>query len=396
MHFKKKPPKLHRTDLDFMNMKDVPIMQETSRFTHLILWITLAFFIIAFFWAKWAILDEVTTGEGKVIPSRQIQIIQHLEGGIVRKIHVSEGEIVKEGQKLMQIDDTRFSATVREAKIKAIDLRLTIARLKAEVNNTPFQVTPDLEKAKPMKVQQAKTLFQSRQNSIKQMQEGYELVQKELNLTEPLVSKGAISPVEVLRLKRQVHQLRSEILSFRNQALTELSKARTDLETLQETALAHKDRLARTTVTSPVRGIVKQIKINTIGGVVQPGMNILEIVPLDDSLLIEAKIRPADIGFIHSNQKAMVKITAYDFGIYGGLKGKVEQISADSITDERDESYYLVRIRTHKNQLGTKEKPLPIIPGMQASVSILTGEKSVLDYLLKPILKARQKALRER
>jgi membrane fusion protein, adhesin transport system len=371
-------------------------IQGPRVFSHVILWTATLFIIIAFFWSKYAILDEVTTGQGKVIPSSQIQVIQNLEGGIVRKIYVREGEIVKKNQVLMQIDDTRFAASYKEALKKIDDFEIEIARLNAEIENKPFIISDKLKKANLSLYKAEKALYDSRINEYKQLEFAKNLAERELKLTKPLVNKGAVSEVEVLRLQRTVNELNGKIYSFKSKTLEQLNKARGELNALKESYLAHRDRLVRTTVRSPVKGIIKQIKINTVGGVVQPGMDILEIVPLDDTLLIEAKIRPSDIGFIHPGQKTMVKLTAYDFSIYGGLEGKVEQISADTITNEKDESFYIIRVRTKKNYLGTKQKPLYIIPGMLSSVDILTGRKSVLDYLLKPILKAKQAALRER
>ena len=247
------------------------------------------------------------------------------------------------------------------------------------------------------------------------------LLQQELNMSQPLVASGAISEVEVLRLRRSVVEVRgsleatnlaipraeaamSEIrskmeeseLAFRAEAFKELNELRTELQKITATSVAIQDKVTRTTVTSPVRGVIKQLKVNTIGGVVQPGSDMLEIVPLDDSLLIEAKVRPQDVAFLHPGQKAMVKFTAYDYTIYGGLKAKLEVISADTITDEEGNSFYLIQVRTDKSHLGSDEHPLLIIPGMVATVDIVTGEKSVLDYLLKPVLKARSEAMRER
>ena len=371
-------------------------IQGPRIFSHVILWTATAFILIAIIWAKYAILDEVTTGQGKVIPSSQLQVIQNLEGGIVRKIYVREGEIVKKNQILMQIDDTRFAASYKEALKKLDDYEIEIARLTAEIDGKAFIISEKLKKANPSLYNSEKALYDSRVNELKQLEYARNLALKELKLTKPLVNKGAVSEVEVLRLERTVNELNGKIYSFKSKTLEQLNKSRGELNALKESYLAHQDRLIRTTVRSPVKGIIKQIKINTLGGVVQPGMDILEIVPLDDTLLIEAKIRPSDIGFIHPGQKAIVKLTAYDFSIYGGLEGKVEQISADTITNEKDESFYLIRVRTNKNYLGTKAKPLYIIPGMLSTVDILTGRKSVLDYLLKPILKARQTALRER
>jgi adhesin transport system membrane fusion protein len=372
---------------------------KSRAFTHIILW-TAAFFIIAaLMWANYAVLDEVTTGQGKVIPSSEVQIIQNLEGGIIKNIFVKEGQIVKKNQILMQIDNTRFMSSYDESERKKDALQLEIIRINAEISKTPPVFPEELKKSQPDLVKDQQSLYESRLREFNQLQVSLELAQKELDMTRPLLKTGSVSPVEVIRLERSVNEIKGSIDKFTSDELDKLNKARGDLSALIEANKADKDRLTRTTVRSPVYGIIKQIKTTTIGGVVQPGSDIIEIVPLDDTLLIEAKIRPADIGFIHPGQKAMVKITAYDFSIYGGLEGTVEQISADTIIDETDkknESYYMIRVRTEKNHLGTESKPLPIIPGMLATVDILTGQKSVLAYILKPILKAKQSALRER
>ncbi|HAT2129645.1 TPA: HlyD family type I secretion periplasmic adaptor subunit [Legionella pneumophila] len=373
---------------------------SSKTFTHIILWTSLLFFIVAIIWANYAILDEVTTGQGKVIPSSEVQVIQNLEGGIIQNIFVKEGQIVKKDQILMQIDNTRFMASYAEAEKKIDALEIEIIRLNAEISDT-IPVFPDkFIKTYPHLVQDQLSLYESRMRELNQLKKSLELAQKELDLTRPLLKGGSVSEVEVIRLERSVSEIKGNIEKFKSEELDKLNKARTELFALIEANKADKDRLTRTTVRSPVYGIVKQIKTTTIGGVVQPGSDLLEIVPLDDTLLIEAKIRPSDIGFIHPGQKAMVKITAYDFSIYGGLEGVVEHISADTIidekTDKKEESYYIVKVRTDKNYLGTEKKPLPIIPGMQATVDILTGQKSVLQYLLKPIIKAKQSALRER
>ncbi|WED44338.1 HlyD family type I secretion periplasmic adaptor subunit [Legionella cardiaca] len=376
--------------------------EEKSRiFTHIILWSAVLFIFCALIWAHYAILDEVTTGEGKVIPSSQIQIIQNLEGGIVSKLYVQEGEIVQKDQVLMQIDNTRFMASFNEVDKKIASLQIAVIRLSAEMNNKPMAVPPDFAKKNADLVDAEKALYASRQEELNQLTSALGFAEKELALSKPLVAKGAVSEVEILRLERSVNELKGKIYQFKSQALEQLNKAKGELAALSESQSAEKDKLVRTTVRSPVKGIVKRIKVNTIGGVIQPGMDIIEIVPLDDTLLIEAKIRPSDIGFIHPGQNAVVKLTAYEFPIYGGLAGKVEQISADTITDDKtssgkEETYYLIRVRTDKNYLGTEAKPLYIIPGMMATVDILTGKKSVLQYILKPILKARETALRER
>ncbi|MFZ3203646.1 MAG: HlyD family type I secretion periplasmic adaptor subunit, partial [Pseudomonas sp.] len=260
--------------------------------------------------------------------------------------------------------------------------------------------------------------FASKQN---QFRNSLDLLRQEIRMSEPLVAEGAISPVEVLRLKRAEVESRGQLQAttlampraesaikeverkidetrgrFRSDALTQLNEARTDLSKIQSTGKALEDRVNRTLVTSPVRGIVKQLLVNTIGGVIQPGSDLVEIVPLDDTLLVETRIRPQDIAFLHPGQEAIVKFTAYDYTIYGGLKAKLEQIGADTVTDDEGNSFYVIKLRTDKSHLGNEEHPLLIIPGMVASVDIITGKKSVLSYLLKPIIRARAEALRER
>lgn len=377
------------------------VKRHRSRlFGHIILWTSVLFIAAALIWAYYAKLDEVTTGSGKVIPSSEIQVIQNLEGGIVEKIMVSEGDIVKKGQTLMQIDNTLFMATYNEALKKMTALELEIIRLNALMQNKPLSIPQKYIKSSPNLVQVAEALDKSKKQELEQMNKALALAERELKLTRPLVSRGAVSEVEVLRLERTINELKGKISEFKSKALERLNQARSELLALKEAHMADKDRVTRTTVRSPVKGIINRIKINTMGGVIKPGMDIIEIVPLEDTLLIEAKIRPGDIGFIHPGQKAMVKISAYDFSIYGGLEGKVEQISADTITEEKsnnkEESFYVIRVRTEKNHLGTEKNPLPIIPGMLATVDILTGEKTVLEYILKPIIKAQKTALRER
>jgi len=372
---------------------------NSKAFAHIIIWMSALFIFVALFWANYAILDEVTTGEGKVIPSSNIQIIQNLEGGIVKGIFVKEGEIVKKGQILMQIDNTRFTSSFDEAGKKIDSLTLEIIRINAEINRKKPVFPKNLIKSQPNLVNDQQALYISKMNELNQLLRALELAQKELDMTRPLLKNGAVSQVEVIRLDRTVSEIQGNIDKFKSDELDRLNKARGDLSALNEANKADQDRITRTTVRSPVYGVIKQIKTTTIGGVVQPGNDIIEVVPLDDTLLIEAKIRPSDIGFIHPGQKAKVKISAYDFSIYGGLNGVVEQISADTIVDETDkknESFYMIRVRTDKNHLGSDKRPLPIIPGMLATVDILTGEKSVLQYLLKPILKAKNSALRER
>ena len=429
-----------------MREYQVLIQQDRAIFGHLIIWFSLLFFIIAGVWANYAMLDEVTRGVGKVIPSSHVQVVQNLEGGIVSELLVKAGDVVDQGQVLLRIDDTRFASSFRESQVKAQSLQAKIARLTAESQGVAFQISKDLPAEQREVFQNEFSLAQSRQKEVQatlnilqqqknqkqheigelrskvgQLQRSYELVLKELRLTEPLVKKGLASEVELLRLQRQVSELKGGLdstrlsipraessvsetdrkmeelgVNFRTNAISELNDNKAELSRITQSNFALEDRVTRTAVRSPVRGTIKQVKVTTVGGVVQPGMDLIEIVPLEDKLLIEAQIRPADIAFLHPNQPAMVKLTAYDFSIFGGLPAHLEHISADSITNERGESFFLIRVRTERKYLGAEDKPLPIMSGMTASVDILTGKKSLLDYLLKPIKKAHDQALRER
>lgn len=411
-----------------------------------------AFIIIFIFWAGFAKLDEVTRGVGAVIPSGRVQTVQNLEGGVIEEILVRDGDVVQSGDVLIRIDDTGFASTLGAQQGRYYNLVASQSRLQAELDwldgaEKPTPKFPkDLREQAPELMQREQNLLASRMQEFeaakgvfarqvsqrdaelrdarskqKQSQRSYELANEELQLTRPLFEDGVVSRVELLRLERQVNELAGErdaakiaisraqaalseaqermqeaTSKFRNEVMAEMAKQQEESERLASLLTAEADRVSRTTVRAPVDAVVKQVLVNTVGGVVQPGMNLVELLPLDDSLLVEARIRPNDIAFIRPGQDAMVKITAYDFSIYGGLPGEVEQISADTITNEEEESFYVIRVRTQDNALGTQADPLPIIPGMVAQVDILTGEKSVLDYLLKPLNKARTEALRER
>jgi adhesin transport system membrane fusion protein len=414
--------------------------------THIFLFVIIAFFVTFFAWASWATLEEVTRGEGRVIPSRQTQIVQNLEGGIVAAILVREGQIVEEGDVLMRIDNVRAASDFRERRSRYFALQAALARLDAEVSGTEPEFPPEAQVSAPAIVAAETSLFLSRQEALgdeidilqrqkeqrqqelvelkqreRQYTESLRLAREELGIVAPLAERRVVSQSELLQLQRQVNDLSGELdqtrlaiprveaavaetedrvdnarSRFRSEAFREMSALQSELNGITEVIAAGQDRVSRTEVRSPVRGTIKELKFNTIGGVIQPGDPIVEITPLDDTLLVEARVRPADIAFLRPDLPAMVKITAYDFSIFGGLEGRVEQISADTITDERGESFYRVRVRTDETSLGTAEKPLEIIPGMTAQIDVITGEKTVLDYLMKPILKARDEALRER
>lgn len=369
------------------------------------IWIICLGLLVILVWAWLFKLEEVSTGTGKVIPSSKEQIIQSLEGGIVTKMNVHEGEIVTQGQVLAQLDPTRFASNVGESESLLMSSRATAARLRAEVNGTALIFPPEVLSETKL-VNEETALYRSRRANLEESISGLEqalvLVQQELAMTEPLVAKGAASEVEVLRLKRQANELRNQMNDIRNQyyvkSREELSKANTDIETQQQVVKGKTDTLSRAVFKSPVRGVVKEIDVMTMGGIVPQNGKLMTIVPLDEQLLIEARISPRDIAFIHPGQEALVKITAYDYSIYGGLKGKVTIISPDTLRDEvkQDQFYYRVYIRTDSDKLSNKAgKTFSITPGMVATVDIRTGEKTILDYLIKPFNKA-QEALRER
>jgi adhesin transport system membrane fusion protein len=371
----------------------------------LFIWIICLGLVTLLLWAWFFKLEEVSTGTGKVVPSSKEQTIQSLEGGILTKLNVREGEIVTQGQILAQLDPTRLESNVGESASLLMSSRATSARLRAEVNGTPLSFPQEVLKDTKL-VKEETALYHSRRANLDEsmagLRQALSLIEQELSMTEPLVAKGAASEVEVLRLKREANNLRNQMNDIRNQyyvkSREELSKANTDVETQQQVVRGKSDTLSRTVFKAPMRGIVKEIDVMTIGGVIPQNGKLMTIVPLDEQLLIEARISPRDIAFIHPGQEALVKVTAYDYSIYGGLKGKVTTISPDTIRDEvkQDQFYYRVYIRTNTDKLTNKAgKQFSITPGMVATVDIKTGQKSVLDYLIKPFNKA-QEALRER
>lgn len=422
------------------------ILAQSPKGGRYILWLVLLLLVFAIIWAANSEIEEVTRGEGRVIPSRQIQVVQNLEGGILSEILVNVGQVVEKDQLLLKIDDTRFSAPFQESRYKYLALKAKVARLKAETEGTEFSMAKEEAEENPEITERERDLFASRRKSFEteiailteqaqqrqqeltelearkhQLSRSSSMLNKELEMTKPLVSQGAVSQVELLRLEREANNLQGQLestklliptvqsklaeskqaienrkLTYHNEAKQELNNTLAELEGIAVTSVALEDRLKRTHVKSPVRGTINQLLVNTVGGVIQPGMDLIEIVPLEDTLLVETKIKPADIAFLRPGQDAMVKFSAYDFTIYGGLAGKVEHISADSITDEQGQSFYLVRVRTTKNHLGVEQNPMPIIPGMVCEVDILTGKKTILSYLLKPAIRAQKLALRER
>ncbi|MCB1694375.1 MAG: HlyD family type I secretion periplasmic adaptor subunit [Pseudomonadales bacterium] len=436
----------HRDDVRFMPDTFAAEVETLPIAMHAILWLTLVFFVTALVWANLANVDEVAHAQGRVIPSSKIQVVQNLEGGILSKVAVKAGEHVAKGQTLMRMDDTRFASSFNESKVNAFSLKARIARLEAEIARKPFVPPSDIPEGMQDLVDNELHLYDARERELQsaldilsqqltqqkqalaellareqKLSANAELAKQELSMTEPLVKTGAVSQVELLRLQVAVNDSVGELeevrhtipkaramvaeaeekiaerkQQFNREAQSDLNDARTEFGRLTYSNLALEDRVNRTDVRSPVDGTVKQVLVNTVGAVIQPGMDLVEIVPSNDTLLIEARIRPADIAFIHPGQQATVKLTAYDFAIYGGLQAELEFISADTITDERGDQFFKIHVRTDKNHLGTDDNPLPIIPGMVATVDIMTGEKTVMDYLLKPLKRAQATALSER
>jgi adhesin transport system membrane fusion protein len=397
---------------------------RTPQTSRMLLWAFVALFATFILWAHFAVLEEVKRGNAKVVPSRQIQTVQSLEGGIVGDILVREGAVVEQGQSLMRIDDTKFAAEFGEIRERQAAMAARVARLDAEANGRSEITFPKgVQDTAPAAIATETSVFKTRAQKLAQdidvlnqqitrLSQTSTLLDRELTLTRKLYDQKVVPEIEMLRLDRQAADTKGQLAeakakaasmatTFRSQADEDLAKSRADLAVLDENIKSAQDRVRRTDLRSPVHGIVNKLNVTTIGAVVQPGANLMDIVPLDDSLLVEGKIRPQDIAFIRPGQDAVVKVSAYDSSVYGHLDGKVERISADTIVDDkgeaaqRPETYYRVMVRTDKNHLGTDANPLPIIPGMIATVEVLTGKKSVLDYLIRPARTLKQEALRE-
>ncbi|WP_373851911.1 HlyD family type I secretion periplasmic adaptor subunit [Bradyrhizobium sp.] len=413
------------SDFAFANDIRSAALLRTPRTSRMLLWTSCALLVTFLTWAHFAVLDEVKRGNGRVVPSRQMQVVQSLEGGIVGDILIREGDIVQQGQSLMRIDDTKFAAEFGEIRERRAAMAARVARLEAEARGRTEITFPDeVDKVVPAAVATEASVFKMRAQKVAQdidvlnqqvtrLTGSLKLLEREQTLTRKLYEQKVVPEIEMLRLDRQATEMKGQLAeaqskianitaSFRSQADEDLAKSRGDLAVLDENIKSAQDRVRRTDLKAPVHGIVNKLNVSTIGAVVQPGANLMDIVPLDDTLLVEGRIRPQDIAFIRPDQDAVVKVSAYDSSVYGSLKGKVERISADTIVDdkaertERQETFYRVMVRTEKNHLGTEQHPLPIIPGMVTTVEVLTGEKSVLDYIIKPARLLRDEALRER
>ena len=437
---------LSARDYEFMHSLSSAVLQVTPMKFRVVLF----FWAIAVFafiiWANFAVIDELARGNGEIIPSCENQIVQNLEGGIVEGILVKEGQIVKKNQILIKINNEKSQSSFSSNSIKVKSLEAQIMRLKAESEGTAFIIDKKIKEEIPQFIQNEESLYNTnkqqlyskvealkekliqRRNELseaktamKHLKSSTAMIQKEVLMTQPMVERGVSSKRDFLKLQREANgieqkyeatrksipRLESAIkevqnnvkeatLFFQSEAKVKLNETVTQLKEMQANSTALEDQVQRTIVRSPMNGIVQKLFVHTVGGVIRPGADIMEIVPSDQALLVEVKIKPSDIAFIYLGQKAIVKFSAYDFSIYGGLEGKVVFISADSVKDEKENVFYTVRIKTDKSHLGNNAKLLKIIPGMTVSVDIITGRKSVLDYILKPILKTKQYTFTER
>jgi adhesin transport system membrane fusion protein len=413
-----------------------------------ILYGVVALLAILLIWAAFAPLDEVTRGEGKIIPSRQLQVVQAVDGGVVEELHVKEGQRVKKGQLLVRIDPTRFVANLREGSAKAFALQAKIERLNALVNGAAYnpqmptgnqgqgseaamiiaqerQYYYESQRQLGERMMMARQQVEQRRGELREAEamistadRSHQMARQELEITRPLLKTGAVSQMDVLRLERDVSRtqgeraqasarrgqlsagireaeinIRDAELTMKNEWRAELAAAMAELNSLGASVTGLADRVKFSEIRSPVAGVVQRVMTNTVGGVVQPGNAVVEVVPTGEKLVVEAKVSPRDIAFLRPNLPAVVKFTAYDYSVYGGMDAKLTYISPDSITDEKGNTYYLVRAETTRSQF---KQGLPVIPGMVAQLDVLTGKRTVLSYLLKPLLRAKQNALTER
>jgi adhesin transport system membrane fusion protein len=455
--------KISKEDLEMADDVYGAILTQTPTVHRLTIWALFALFICFFVWAYFAELDRVTRGEGKIIPSSQVQIIQSLDGGILQELYVTEGMQVTKGQIIARIDDTRFRSDMAQQTQEVDALRANIIRLRAElrdvlvadvdawqlqvkIEKSPVIFPEDLNETSPELVARNQDEYTTRINNlenqvaiqgqqIKQREQevkeitskintlksSLNLANRELKLTIPLAKKRIVPEVELLKLQRSVNDIKGElnalsllkpkvqssyeeailkrreaVLKYRTEARAQLNELQSKFSRLSEAQVGVKDKVSKALITSPVVGTVKTLHITTLGGVVKPGEVLLEIVPSEDKLLVEAKIIPKDIAFIHTGLPAMVKVTAYDFTRYGGLEGVVEHISADTTQDEEGNSFYIIRVRTTESSMqGSDKQDMPIIPGMMTTVDVIISKRTILEYILNPILRAKEMALRE-
>jgi len=441
-----KPVEYNEKDYEFMNSLSSAILEQSPTKVGRVIKIWLFTFLAFILWASFAQIDEITRGDGKAIPYGQNQIIQNLEGGIVEAILVDEGEVVKKGDIIIKINNAKSISTSQTNEMKYNELIAKKLRLHAQANNLKFgsydtndtQLLQQIDLAQQLydsnkleirakdnsivqQVQQRKQELKEAKARIRSLSKSLEFVTEEISMTAPMVREGVKSKVDFLKLKREANGIQNDIESaelslprlryaieefknkriestqlYINKAKKELNEVTAEVARLQMQQIAFSDQVSRTMVRSPVDGIVQKLFVHTVGGVIKPGADLLEIVPTDKRLYLEIKIKPSDIAFIHPGAEAMIKFSAYDFAIHGGLVGKVINISPDTITDKKENTFYLIHVETKKNYLGSDRNPLKIIPGMTASADIVTGKKTVMQYILKPILKSKQYVFSER
>lgn len=402
--------KISQSDLHLINDLNAALQTEKHRGMFTVVLVLFALIIAFCVWAYYSTVEEVTRGQGSVIPSSREQIVQSLDPGTIAEMRVKEGDVVEKGQVLLKLDDTRSSAVLRESVAKVVNLEAMIARLRAEAYGEPLRFADHIPKELRQREAAAyEARLRAVTDSVSGLQESKRNLDQEIAITAPMVAQGVMSEVELLRMKRESANLSLQISDKKNQyaaeANNELVKMEAELAQARENMAMRSDPVERSEIRAPLRGIVKNIQINTVGGVVQAGQDILEIVPLDDKLLVEAYIRPQDVAFMRPGLDAVVKISAYDYAIYGGLNGKVTLISPDTLSNQKrvdelkldqNQQYYRILVETDGNAIKDKNgKPMEIIPGMVATVDVKTGEKTVFDYLVKPITRLKQ-ALRER
>jgi len=398
------PPALQRADAHYLAGLRAAQMVESTPRTAWALYLVLLMVAAVLAWAALTRVDDITRADARIVPEGREQVIASLEGGILRELRVREGMQVEAGQELAQIDPTRYQVQQNEGQAKRLALRATVARLTAEASGLALKFPADVA-ATPAAVAGETEAYQARQRSLKQAmassERSIELLRREQAVAESMASQGLLSDVEVMRLQRQVNDLQMQNLErsnrFRQEASTDLVKVQTEMLMLDEQISGRADVLRRTVLTSPVRGLVKNIRASTVGGVIQPGAAVMEIVPIGARVLIEARIKPADIGFVRLGQLAEVKLSAYDYTTYGGLKGRIEYISPDALGDpERatatsgDTTYYRALLFAERSTLQARGKALPVLPGMTGSVEVRTGERTVLNYLLRPMMKSKE------
>lgn len=423
---------------------NINILKDPIKY-RVILWFWILFIVTFIVWASFASIDEIVRGSGKIIPSSKNQIIQNLEGGIIHKINVKQGDLVKKGDILIQIENQKNISLYESDKLTSIELDVKIARLKAQAYNMKYVVKDSMKQYQNL-INREKSLFNTNikklnsnisifneqiiqhnssleeaKTSIRHLKKSLSFIEEEIKMVKPLVKQGIKSKVDLIKLKKEANRVNEKLQTtkgsiprlkslineskyktqkisndFKSKSKEELNKYVMEKERIKVNLLSSKDSVSRTHVTSPTNAIVKNIFVNTIGGVIKSAENLIELVPTDDTLLVQARIKPSDIAFIYASQKVIVKFTAYDFALFGALKGKIVSIGADTKLTKENKAYYEIIIKTNRNYLKKGNKKLPIIPGMVVSIDIITGKKTILNYILKPILKTKQYAFTQR